>query len=397
MLEARLEVLTSSGALAGDSLPWRRAARAERFEESEIWVERGSGRRIALLVECCPLGAQRVLALHTAGIHPVERRSESFLRALNEAVLRQPSSMTMRELLRRLVLQACELTRARYGAMGVLNRDGSGLRDFLFVGMSEVEAQHIGHLPAGNGLLGAVIEEKRTIRIPRIANDPRSAGFPDHHPAMGPFLGVPLRIGEEVFGNFYLAKDEGEEEFRADDARVVEGLGSQAALTVAFARQAQEEQRRLFETLVHQAPHGIAFFPAHPGEDIYANPAAELLLGGLPRGNDPARGYDLAFPDGHLLRPDDYPWSRALSGESVLNMALVVPRPREKPTHVLASAAPVRSDAEAILGAVVVFQDVTSLVDLARMREEFAAIVAHDLRTPLQAVSMQIEKLLLLA
>jgi len=212
---------------------------------------------------------------------------------------------------------------------------------------------------------------------------------------MGAFLGVPLLIGNEVFGNFYLTRDEGDVEFSADDAGLVEGLSSQAALTVAFARQSQEEQRRLFEALVHQAPHAIAYFPADPGEDVYGNPAAERLLGRLTRGNDPTPGYDLAYPDGQPVQPEDHPSTRALKGESVLNMALLVAGPREKPTHVLASAAPVRSDAGTILGAVLVFQDVTSLVDLARLREEFAAIVAHDLRTPVQSVLMQIEKLLL--
>lgn len=393
LLEERLEVHASSGVLAAEALPWRRAVGAEGFEESEVWIERGSGRRIDVLVECRAIGEQRLLALHTDRAHPLERRSESFLRALNEAVLAEPSAVTVRELLRRLVQQACELTRARYGAMGVLERDGSALRDFVFVGMSEAEAQHIGRLPAGKGLLGAVIEERRTIRIARIADDARSAGFPDRHPAMGAFLGVPLRIGEEIFGNFYLARGEGEAEFSAEDARVVEGLSSQAALTVAFARQAQEERRRLFETLVDQAPHAIAFFPADPRDDVYGNPAAERLLGRFARGKDPARAYDLAYPDGHPVLPDDLPSTRALKGEPVLNVPLLA-APRVKPTHVLASAAPVRSEAGKILGAVVVLQDVTSLVDLARMREEFAAIVAHDLRTPVQAVLLQIDQLL---
>lgn len=397
ILDARLEVLIASGVLRGDALPWRRAGRGERFEESEVWVEPGSGRRLPLRVECCAFGTHAILALHTGAVHPLERRAEAFLRALNEAVLEQPTALTLRDLLRRLVDQACQLTRARYGALGVLKADHGALKDFVFVGISEEEARRIGRLPEGKGLLGAVIKEGRTIRLQRISDDARSAGFPAHHPAMAAFLGVPLRIGEEVFGNFYLAKSEEDGEFSEEDARIVESFSSQAALTVAFARQASEEQRRLFEALVHQAPHAIVFVPTDPADEAYGNPAAERLLGEVTRGNDPRHTHDFSYPDGQPVAPDDLPSRRALRGEATINMPLLLARTAEKSTHVLVSAAPVLSEAGSTLGAVVVFQDVTSLVDLARLREEFAAIVAHDLRTPVQAVLLQIEKLLLLA
>jgi signal transduction histidine kinase len=393
-LEERLEVRSSAGVLQGAALPWRRAPREDRFEESEVWIDVASGRRLPLWIECRSIGAQRVLALHAGGVRPLERRSDAFVRALNETVLARPQALHLRDLLRRLVEQACELTGARYGAMGVLRPDHTDLKDFVFVGLSEDEARPIGRLPAGKGLLGAVVSEGRTIKIPRLADDPRAAGFPEHHPPMGSFLGVPLRIGEEVFGNFYLTKDEGAGEFSDEDARIVEGLSAQAALTVAFARQVEEERRQVFEAVVREAPHGIAFFPADPREEVYGNPAAERLLGRLTRSDDPDRTCDIAHPDGHVVPPDEAPWNRALRGESVLNVPLLVARPGERPTHVLASAAPVRAEGAAMLGAVLVLQDVTSLVDLARLREEFAAVVAHDLRTPVQAVLMQVEKLL---
>jgi signal transduction histidine kinase len=392
-LEERFEIVSGAGSLRDGALPWRRAASDGQFTDSQTWIDAATGRSLALFLDCARVGEDRVLALHAGG-HPADRRSEAFLRALNAALLARSTPLEVPDLLRRLVAQACELTRARYGAMGVLRRDGPGLQDFVFAGLTEDAARAIGHPPEGKGLLGAVVAEGRTIRLAAIAKDARAAGVPKHHPAMGPFLGVPLRIGEEVFGNFYLAKDVGEPEFSPDDERVLEGFSSQAALTVAFARQAADERRRLFEAVVHQAPHGIAFFPADERDEPYGNPAAERLLGPLGATGEARRGHAVAHPDGHLVARDELPYARALRGEPVLDARLLVARPSEPPAHVLASAAPVRSDEGGILGAVLVLQDVTALVDLVHLREEFQALVAHDLRNPVQALLLQIEMLL---
>ena len=86
------------------------------------------------------------------------------------------------------------LVDARYGALGVIAPDGGGLERFIHVGVDEVTAERIGHLPTGKGLLGAVITTA-PIRLAHLADDPRSAGFPDHHPPMDAFLGVPVRVG----------------------------------------------------------------------------------------------------------------------------------------------------------------------------------------------------------
>ncbi|MGZ3687715.1 MAG: GAF domain-containing sensor histidine kinase, partial [Bdellovibrionota bacterium] len=143
---------------------------------------------------------------------------------------------TLRPLLNNLIAKACELTGARYGAMGVLDLKKTGLADFITFGISEETARKIGHLPEGRGLLGAVIQSKGPIRVRRLSEDPRSSGFPPNHPPMVSFLGVPLRIGSEVFGNFYLTDKDSGAEFTAEDESLVENLGIQAALAVGYAR-----------------------------------------------------------------------------------------------------------------------------------------------------------------
>ncbi len=396
-IEDRFELLSGSGEpVARDAHPLRRAASAEFFEASGIWRDRDSGRELSLRFRGRAVGARGLLEIDSLA-EDAERRAAARLSKLNEALLgRTPGQglVSIRELLLQLVLLACEITGARYGALGVLTDDRSSLKDFIHVGVPDETAKAIGHLPEGKGLLGAVIHEASTIRVPDIAADPRSAGFPAEHPPMKSFLGVPLRVGDEIFGNFYLTDKQGGVAFSEDDARHLEGFSAQASLTVAYARQAEQEERRLFEIVVQHAPHGIVYFPADPGGDVLGNPAAARMLGRITRGNDPKRTYDLKHPDGTALKDEELPSSRALRLEAVINFEAIVERHRGGVIPALISAAPVRSESGAKLGAVVIFQDITALKQLQHLSQDFLAMVAHDLRTPLQSVLMQLEALL---
>ncbi len=397
-VEGRFELLSASGQpIAEGERPLRRAARAELFEVAGIWRDRESGRELSLRFRGRAVGPYGLLEIDSLA-EDAERRAAARLSKLNEALFgRTPGQgfVSIRELLTQLVLQACELTGARYGALGVLHHGRASLKDFVYVGVSPETAAAIGHLPEGKGLLGAVIHEAATIRVPDIAADARSSGFPAWHPPMKSFLGVPLRVGEEVFGNFYVTDKQGGAAFTDEDARLLERFCAQASLTVAYARQAEQEERRLFEIVVHHASHGIVYFPVDPEGEILGNPAAERMLGRITRGNDPARTYDLRHPDGRPLADDELPSTRVLREEAVLNVEAIVERRRGGAFPVLISGAPVRSDSGAKLGAVVIFQDITALKQLQLLSQDFLALVAHDMRTPLQAVLMQVETLLL--
>ena len=143
-------------------------------------------------------------------------------------------------LLRSTVEIAMELTGARYGALGVIGEHG-GLVDFTQVGIDPNAASEIPHLPKGAGVLGTITTEARTVRIDEVAAHPDAVGFPDRHPEMHSFLGIPVRVGERVFGNLYLAdKDDG---FTEEDEILVEFLAVTAGSAVSTLR-LQERLRR---------------------------------------------------------------------------------------------------------------------------------------------------------
>jgi signal transduction histidine kinase len=144
--------------------------------------------------------------------------------------------------LRRIVEAACQLVNARYGALGVLSPAG-GLAEFIHVGIDDGVAREIGHLPEGKGLLGALIDDPRPIRLHTIADDPRSVGFPPNHPPMSSFLGVPIRVRNEIFGNLYLTEHVGGE-FTVEDEELVTALAATAGVAIENARLYGEARRR---------------------------------------------------------------------------------------------------------------------------------------------------------
>lgn len=159
-----------------------------------------------------------------------QSRLRSLLRATQAVV--QPLDLPV--VLERIVHAAVELVDARYGALGVLTEEG-GLDPFIQVGMSPEQVAAIGHLPVGRGVLGALIDDPRPIRLRRIADDPRSAGFPAGHPPMEGFLGVPVRVRDEVYGNLYLTEPR-RGAFTAADEELVSALATTAGFAIANAR-----------------------------------------------------------------------------------------------------------------------------------------------------------------
>jgi signal transduction histidine kinase len=144
--------------------------------------------------------------------------------------------------LRRIAGAARDLVQARYAALGVLGPDGR-LEQFIHVGVDEETVDRIGHLPEGKGLLGALIDDPHPIRLAELADDPRSVGFPEGHPRMTSFLGVPIRIRDEVYGNLYLTEREGGP-FTAEDEELVAALAATAASAIDNARLYAEAGRR---------------------------------------------------------------------------------------------------------------------------------------------------------
>ncbi len=167
--------------------------------------------------------------------------SQSRLRGLLRANQMIVSDLALPMVLRRIVEAACELVHAPYGALGVL-APGGGLQEFVHVGMDQDTVTRIGRLPEGKGLLGALMDDPRPIRLQVMADDPRSVGFPAHHPPMGSFLGVPIRVRDEVYGNLYLTGHDGE--VTAEDEELVLSLAASAGVAIENARLFEESRRR---------------------------------------------------------------------------------------------------------------------------------------------------------
>jgi signal transduction histidine kinase len=156
------------------------------------------------------------------------------LRGLLHANQMISGDLALPELLGHIVDAARKLVGARYAAIGVNARTG-GLAEFVHVGMAPDVVAGIGHLPQGKGLLGALVEDPVPIRTKRIADDARSSGFPDGHPPMSSFLGVPIRVRGEVFGNLYLCEST-TGEFSGEDEDLVTALAAAAGVAIANAR-----------------------------------------------------------------------------------------------------------------------------------------------------------------
>jgi signal transduction histidine kinase len=158
------------------------------------------------------------------------------LRQLLDAVMTVSSDLDLPAMLRRIVQAAVDLVDARYGALGVLDESRTRLAQFITVGIDDETHKTIGHLPEGHGLLGLLIVEAKPVRLPDLAEHPDSYGFPPNHPPMKSFLGVPIRLRDEVFGNLYLTDKTSAEVFTDVDQELVVGLASAAGVAIENAR-----------------------------------------------------------------------------------------------------------------------------------------------------------------
>ena len=157
------------------------------------------------------------------------------LAALNDAAGAVAGELALDKVLQRITDSARELAGAEYAALGVPSSDGF-LETFVYSGLAAEQVALIPHLPKGLGLLGAIIRERKAIRIARIGEDPRSVGFPEGHPPMEAFLGVPVMAGDEMLGNLYLTNKIGADVFTATDQELVELLAVHAAIAIQNAR-----------------------------------------------------------------------------------------------------------------------------------------------------------------
>ena len=294
------------------------------------------------------------------------------VRGLVAAGIALTSELSLDDLLRKLTETAAALTGARYAALGVIDPSGTGLERFVTTGIDSETVARIGQLPRGRGILGALITDARSVRLESIADDPRSVGFPPHHPPMRGFLGVPILLRGRAYGNLYLTEKESGS-FTAEDQELVETLASQAAVAIENARlyEAATSWSNQLEAL-NEVGTALA-------SEIELVPLLELIARRL-RGLIDARLVTIALPaaDG-TLRIEAADGERA---DEIIGMQLeragsksgrVLERRRGERVDALADDPEVDQDAIARLGA-----KTGLFVPLALGRRAIGVIVAHD-------------------
>ncbi len=176
------------------------------------------------------------------GVHGPQLHEPDRVRGLLDAVMGLGRDLELPQVLRGIVEAAVTLTDAEYGALGVVG-DGQ-LSQFLPVGMSDELIGLIGRTPCGHGILGELIRNPEPLRLTDLTRHPHSYGFPANHPPMRTFLGVPVRVRDEVFGNLYLTEKRGGGSFDADDEAVLTTLSTAAGVAIDNARMYHESRRR---------------------------------------------------------------------------------------------------------------------------------------------------------
>jgi signal transduction histidine kinase len=158
------------------------------------------------------------------------------LQRLIAAVLMITADVEQSDLLRHLVEEAQSLVGARYAALGILNPTRTGLEEFITMGLSEEEEARIGSRPVGRGVLGLLITEPKPLLLSHLEDHPNRYGFPPGHPPMTTFLGVPVRVRNDVYGNLYMTDKIGGGDFTDEDEALVEALALAAGVAIENTR-----------------------------------------------------------------------------------------------------------------------------------------------------------------
>jgi len=329
------------------------------------------------------------------------------LEALHAASLAITADLSLDTVLQRIVDLARELVDATYAALGIAD-PGGRIIEFWTSGITAEQRAAIGHTPHGRGLLGVLIRERRVLRVPDIARDPRSAGFPPHHPPMTNLLGVPLIFQDRVLGDLYLTDKRGAPDFDDEDERLVSMLAAQAAVAIANAQlyaamqrqyQRAEARRRELQTIIDSIPSAVVIADER-GQRVMINAAGRALFGDLvDRDGDSALPYSAVAgfyrPDGTAYPVGSLPLDVAMRERQVLqDVEIVLERPDGRRLTILSNVAPLLDEEGRLTGGVGVFRDITAFKEAEQLKDDFLSLVSHELRTPLTTIHGGVRTLL---
>ena len=309
------------------------------------------------------------------------------------------SDESTRILLQTIAIEAQALTGAELVAAGLGGDATHSFDIWAHVGMPPEQVREVGRPPRRVGLLAVVIEENRTVRLGDVRRHPGHRAMPPHHPPITSFLGVPIRVRGGVAGCLCLGNKSGGAEFTVDDQHMAEMLAARAgsAVEAAGAQRTRAGSNAWLQSVLDQMPEGVMVMDGR-GRVTLQNSQMRPLLDPAPWATDrfgnPA-AIDLRLPSGERLPPDDLPLVRAVAdGELTVAREFMARGPDHGPVPVLISAAPILANDGVPTGAVMVCQDVSTLREHQRAREEWASIVAHDLRQPISVIALRSSLLL---
>ncbi|GAB3518370.1 GAF domain-containing sensor histidine kinase [Arthrobacter monumenti] len=166
------------------------------------------------------------------------------MQGLLAAVVTIAGDLSLEAVLNHVVHSACQLVGAQYAALGVLEDDQQGLMHFITAGIDDDTARKIGTNPVGLGVLGLLNRDPKPLRLHDLRRHPDAYGFPENHPPMASFLGVPIRVRNVVFGNLYLTEKQGGGDFTDEDEELAVALAAAAGVAIENARLFEDARRR---------------------------------------------------------------------------------------------------------------------------------------------------------
>jgi signal transduction histidine kinase/DNA-binding response OmpR family regulator len=321
-------------------------------------------------------------------IDQIERVTEANM-AVSDAIASLPAS-SLGAVLQTIALKAQTLTSAKYAAVGLGTDPRLPFERWVSVGMRAELVATMAHPPRPIGVLGLVARSAQSVRLRDLRVHPEHCGLPADQPPMTSFLGTPIRNRGEIIGNLYLANKLGADEFTDQDQRIVEMLAARVGSAIETARIYQTEgmERAWLQAVVDQMPEGIVLFGAD-GTVIARNRTALALA------SETTPALELELPDGSPVAFAESPGARALAlGEAVGDLELVARRSDGVRIPVLVSAAPVRDPDGTLAGATMILRDISMQKEIERLREEWSAIVAHDLQQPVNSIMLGVELVL---
>jgi PAS domain S-box-containing protein len=357
------------------------------------WViKRPDGTRVPVEVSAriLPDGRCQAMVRDISARRELERATE----AVAEAVSSTPQASVL-AVLQTIAMEAQLVADAQYVALGLSGTADRPFEPWVVVGMPAELAAKIGRAPRAVGLLG-MTPENGAIRVADVTRHPLFQGLPPHHPPVTSFLGVPIRRHGKPIGNLYLANKRSAAEFTIADERAVERLAANAAAAIETARlyQAEGLERAWLQAMIDQMPEGVILVDATGATRIESRSMLPYMreTGQRDGFGQPVK-YDLFTASGKPMPLEDQPHTRALNGVTTMRQELRLRHSSGRLVPVLVSAAPVFAMEGQRSGAATIFQDISPLKELERLREEWASVVAHDLRQPLGMITIDAETL----